>query len=263
MIYVDKMGTSANIREEDILYDNREGLFRMGTFYELAAEVFNNVFGTDNYYFFGFSDAVIAVTEEAKSELVAKAASKLLCKLTENNIPVRIYITRGDFAYHKLQGEVSKTKGQVCPIYGTTLLDAYEMDCSSIRCIGVFLHEKAINDMKIIGKDVVTKKNFNIGLLDLESYLEIEEIEQLKNNVSKKLSVPTIEKLEEVLNNSCWGVCNKKLIKLIEEKFPISKEEIEQIMRVPFEKEIKNTETTIEYYRNLYNALTKRTVVLK
>ncbi len=199
LIYIDKMGIKYDIREKDSIYDNRKGLYRLIPFYESSACCFNNVFGSD-YKFYGFSDTVLAVIDVDKSQKVAYAACKTFLNLLKFSLPIRVFISRGDFGALFPGPEVKKAGGMTCPVYGSALLNAYELNEMGIKCLGVFVHESARDEIEYLPGVIDSKSQLPLGFISYEKYYNEKDLEELKSTAIQNATVPDF--IEEKKNLS-------------------------------------------------------------
>lgn len=183
VIYIDRLGTSSFIREKDSTYDNRIGFYEMSPLYQESYDVFRSVFGTD-FKFFGFSDTIVAAPQTRDASEVAKAASMVFESLLDYSIATRVYITHGDFAFHRFEDLSEETENFVCPIYGNTILDAHEMNEWGVKCLGVFVHP-SILDTFALAKSAIFSDGSLAGLLDLPTYLPSETVTALIGTLSE------------------------------------------------------------------------------
>jgi len=213
VIYLDKMGTSDQIRERDDVYDNRKGLYQLGIVYKKSLEIFHDLF-SDSFRFFGFSDTVMAVipydeNNPVSTDLIAKTAISLFIELTKMNFPVQIFISRGDFGFNTFEGIIDKSIGAVCPVYGSSLLYATEFDkhwkMVDSNCVGVFIDNSAITDFKIIYRIKVDDGKKEIGIIDFEHYLMPEEFVWFKEVIGNHPEVKTLDVLQKKMFDKKYG----------------------------------------------------------
>jgi len=189
LIYIDKLGIKFEISEKDSIYDNRKGLYRLTPFYELSACCFNNSFGGE-YKFYGFTDTVLAVVGVDKSQKVAHAACKAFLNLLKFSLPIRVIISRGDFGVLFPGPEVKRAGGMTCPVYGSALLKAYELDQKGIECYGVFVHESARDEIEYLPGVIDSNSHLPLGFISYEKYYDETDIEELKSTVIQNANIP-------------------------------------------------------------------------
>lgn len=187
VIYVDRLGTKSLIREKDEIYNNRIGLYEMSPLYLESHEVFCSVFG-DDFKYFAFSDTIVGVPTTKDVNKIAIAASRTFARILDFSIAARIYVTSGDFSFHRFEQLAENPDNFICPIYGSTILDAHEMDELHLKCLGVFIHP-AIHAKFNIVDGVRFEDGSPAGFLDLKHYLSCTEIEDLIEAVRDKLAI--------------------------------------------------------------------------
>lgn len=179
LIYVDRLGTTSIIRKDDCLYGNREGFYGMAPLYVEPYEVLVEVLGKQ-FRYFGFSDTIIAVLETDDVTTIGKAASKVFSVLLSFSIATRVFITKGDFSFHRFEQLAERPDTFLCPIYGSTLLDAYELDKLGMKCLGAFAHKSVINQFETM-PNVKFQNEAEVGFINLKSYLTDDEISKIKS----------------------------------------------------------------------------------
>jgi hypothetical protein len=257
VIYVDSLGTKSLIRERDKIYQNRIGFYEMVALYFESYDVFHSVF-KNGVIFFGFSDTIIAVPRTNDIDEIAIASSKVFTKLLGYSLATRIYVTYGDFSYHRLEDISDKPDTFVCPVYGSTILDADEMDQSSIRCLGVFVHPTLINEFKIID-DVRFTDGKSAGFLDLNYYLTSKEITDLIEMINASLTIENVGEKSEQLKKE------PSIISLIDllQQHQIPMDEIDRTINDIFSRINANKKALLTYYTALQEALLNRNVIVK
>ena len=151
----------------------------MAALYLESHEVLVEVLG-NQFKYFGFSDTIIALLETDDVTLIGKAASKVFSALLSFSIASRVFITKGDFSFHRFEPLAERPDTFLCPIYGSTLLDAYELDQLGIKCLGVFAHKGVINQFETM-PNVKFQNEAEVGFINLKSYLTDDEISKIKS----------------------------------------------------------------------------------
>ncbi len=246
LIYIDKSGTSSKIKEKDPIYDNRIGFYEMSIFYEETYERAKQLLDNE-FLFFGFSDTILILTFCDNPTIIGKLAAKIYCYLLYYRIHSKIFITYGDFGCHDFEKFKTNKNIFICPVYGRTLLKAYELEKTKIEYFGVFIEKQIIENFKLKTK-INLNKNLYVGFLDLKFYLAEEEFNDCLKMMEDFLKEENINELKKAILEY---PAISKLIDLMEEKgIPYS--ELEQkcikptITRLINEKEavknkIKNT----------------------
>ena len=265
VIYVDKMGTSCQISYNDRIYGNRVGLSHLGSFYQTSAEIFSDSF-KDNFKFFGFSDTVLAVVpiEERNSispDCVAKTAIFLFFELIKTNLPVRIFISRGNFGFHIFHGVIERSVGNVCPVYGSALLNAYQSEKQlgdrKIKCTGVFIDESAKRDLRTLDKVKTVDGDREVGLIDFEHYLEPTDFDILRKEIQRHIQLQTLEELQaKIFDRECGcGELNFQLYSSLPEN---KKSEVLEDLNEGAKKIHSDQKFMHPYYAKLLEAIEKR-----
>jgi len=256
VIYIDRLGTGSFIRENDSTYDNRIGFYEMSPLYLDSYEVFRSVFGTD-FIFFGFSDTIVAAPQTRDAREVANAASMAFERLLGYSIATRIYITHSDLAFHRFEELGKETENFVCPIFGTTILDAHEMDEWGIKCLGVFVHP-SILDTFAFAKGAVFANGSPTGLLDLPSYLSSERITTLIDTLRE---LRTIQDVNEAISRARENPAIQATIESMK-KHGIPQEEIDDSLREPVLRSNRNKRAIFAYCTALLDAMSGGSVVV-
>lgn len=142
--------------------------------YEVLVEVLGK-----GFKYFGFSDTIIAVSQTDDATTIGKAASKIFAVLLSFSIASRVFITHGDFSFHRFEQLAEREDSFLCPIYGSTLLDAYQMDQLGMKCLGVFAHRNVISQFETM-PNVKFSDESEVGFLNLNRYLAEDEISKIK-----------------------------------------------------------------------------------
>jgi uncharacterized protein YneF (UPF0154 family) len=188
LIYIDKLGTTYEIEEKDSVYGNSKGLCKLATMYLESNEVLKKHFN-EEVLFFGFSDTVIALPLINKPELIAKTVCNIFFKLLQYQIYTRIFVTKGDFSFHKIDDLEKSQNAFICPIYGTALLDAYKLDSKSYTTIGPFIQNNASDNINLVEKATFLSGN-NVSLINLKSYLSEEHVEEVHRLITGIINGP-------------------------------------------------------------------------
>ncbi len=146
--------------------------------YEVLVEVLGKQFK-----YFGFSDTIIAVSQTDDATVIGKAASKIFSALLSFSIASRVFITKGDFSFHRFEQLAERPDTFLCPIYGSTLLDAYQMDQLGMKCLGAFAHKNVISQFETM-QNVKFQDESEVGFLNLNRYLVDDEISKIKCTAS-------------------------------------------------------------------------------
>ena len=146
--------------------------------YEALVEVLGKQFK-----YFGFSDTIIAVSQTDDATVIGKAASKVFSALLSFSIASRVFITKGDFSFHRFEQLAERPDTFLCPIYGSTLLNAYKMDQLGMKCLGAFAHQNVISQFETM-QNVKFQDGSEVGLLNLNRYLADDEISKIKFTAS-------------------------------------------------------------------------------
>lgn len=260
VVFIDKLGTKWSIRENDSIYANRIGFYELFLLYEIVASTFNEIFN-GKYLLFGFSDTVLSIMSKSSRLYVAKASVKALINLIEANLPVRIYISRGNFAYHSFESsefDVSKTEGLVCPIYGSALLNAYEMDTLGIKSCGVFLHDSVMKDFSY-KRNIISNKTGNpVGLIDFNKYSTPADHIRLNKALDENIDNLTVEQIENNFLNSCGKDCLRAF-----EKAGMNYETLLETAREGFKRTATVAQKTFPYYNALRESIKNNQDIVK
>ncbi|MGD9732630.1 MAG: hypothetical protein AB7U45_10655 [Desulfamplus sp.] len=259
VIYLDRLGTSSFIQEKDSVYGNRIGFYKMNELYLESYEIFKSVF-KNNFNYFGFSDTIIAVPKEKNARDVAVAASSVFVELLKLDIATKIYITRGDFYFHRFESLNDKQDNFICPIYGSTILDSHKMDASGIKCLGVFVHSNALEDF-IILKNVKFVDGLSSGLLDLHYYLCEKSKTNLSSILNNLLIMDDENKALEILEIKEHGFI-KSMVELLKEHH-VSEKEIVKIITENSLRRNRNKKALLDYCKILQKALSGCDIALE
>jgi len=256
LIYIDRLGTKFLINEADKIYENRIGFYEMSPLYSDTYEIFKEIFDNE-FKFFGFSDTVIAVPSINDLEKIYKSASKAFVRLLGYSIANRIYITYGDFAFHRFEDITIDNDNFICPIYGTTVLNAHEMDEKKIECLGIFVHNSVPDKSNVINNAKFNDKDIG-GLIDIEKYLSEEERKDLKSFIEEKIKVEEVEKSIDDYLQSGHGTISTQMF----ENMEIPNKERIEILGDVFKRKKLNNQATLSYYRNLKSAIIEKNEII-
>ena len=188
LIYIDQLGTSQQIRETDSIYKNKKGLAKLPILYIESHELIKKAF-SDNFEFFGFSDTIIALPHCKETITIAKCSCEIFLRLLQFRIFTRVFITKGDFSYHSINEIDSHNKTFLCPIYGSTILDAYEMDSFGFSTLGVFIGKNIKKDFSLNGKAKFSGK-IDAGFVNFKSYLSTKDISEISRLINEIIDGP-------------------------------------------------------------------------
>jgi len=256
VIYIDRLGTSSFIREKDSTYENRIGFYEMSPLYLESYDVFRSVFGAD-FKFFGYSDTIVAAPQTRDAREIAKAASMAFESLLKFSINTRVYITHGDLAFHRFEDLSEETENFVCPIYGTTILDAHEMNEWGMKCLGVFVHP-SILDTFALAKGAIFADGSPAGLLDLPTYLPSEKVTAL---IATLCELRKIQDVDEATSR----VAEIGVVQTITEsmkKQGISQQDIDDSLKESAMRRNRNKRATRAYCTALVDAMLGGRVVV-
>ena len=185
-------------------------------------------------------------------EIVSKCVSELFVNLYNSGIYIRIFITKGDFSFHELEF-TKNSNSLVCPIYGTTLLDAYEMDSRGYKTLGVLLTEKASSGFKTLG-NVQFSDGSRDKILDIEKYLDKKKYRSFYESICH-----FDENIQNFIKN--FENATREYSKLF--SLTITQQDVENIINEVSEKKVKENSVLNQYLSNLKEALAGNDITIK